>query len=135
MPERAQLPLSVLEVAVAVALLLALSLGFALGSPPEQGDSWQLDRYAEDAMTVALDEGPAHRNATRLAEVTASPAAFARERAALARRIDRILPGNLFYEVTTPHGSVGASRPSDVRVGTSSAATPGGRVTIRVWYA
>lgn len=135
MPERAQLPLSVLEVAVAVALLLALSLGFALGSSPDRADSWQLDRYAEDAMTVALDEGPAHRNATRLAEVTASPGAFARERTALARRIERILPGNLLYEVTTPHGTIGASRPSDVRVGTSSAATPGGRVTIRVWYA
>lgn len=60
-----------------------------------------------DAATVLGDEPPSHQRPTRLAEVVRSEAAFDRERAALDRRVDRILPDNLMYRMETLYGAVG----------------------------
>jgi len=132
---RGQLSLSVVEAGVGAILVLAVAMGFALGGPQPDGRSAQLDAYAADAATVLAGEPPRHRGATRLAEVVGSPAAFDRERAALERRVARILPDNLLFRVTTPHGAVGFRKPAGVAVGSATVTTAGGDVTIRVWYA
>lgn len=132
---RGQLSLSVAEAAVGVVLILAVTTGFVLGVPEADTREPQLEAYASDAATVLAGEPPRHGGTTRLAEVARSPAGFERERAALERRIDRLLPDNLAYRVETPHGAVGYRKPAGVAVGVATVTTAGGDVTIRVWYA
>jgi len=133
---RGQVSLSVVEAGVGVLFVAAVTGAFAFGAPAGGlGADEQLDAYAQDAATVLANEPPQHRDATRLAEVAASETAFDRERDALERRVDRILPDNLMYNVETPHGSVGQVRPSNAPVGVARVPTGSGRVTIWVWYA
>ena len=132
---RAQLSLSVIEAGIGAVLVLAVAMGFALGVSPADDRTTQLDLYAEDAATVLAGEPPRHGGSTRLAEVVRSPDAFDRERAALERRVERILPANLMFRVTMPHGSVGYRKPAGVAVGATTVTTAHGDVSIRVWYA
>lgn len=132
---RGQLSLSAIEAGVGVVFVLAVAAGFGLGLPQPDTAETQLDTYATDATTVLSGEPPRHAGATRLSEVTRSEASFAREKAALDRRVDRILPANLLYRVKTPHGSVGYERPTGVPVGESTVTTLSGEVTVWVWYA
>lgn len=131
---RAQIPLPVLEAAIGVVLLTALALLLVTGVPGEDTTDPQLEAYAQDVATLLGNEPPRHANETRLAEIAASPAAFERERAALKRRIERLLTANLFYQVQTPHGRIGYRLPGTVRTGTATVPTVHGPVTIRVWY-
>jgi len=133
---RGQVSLSVVEAGVGVLFVVAVASAFAFGTPAGGlGADEQLDAYAQDAATVLANEPPRHRDATRLSEVAASETAFDRERDALERRVDRILPDNLMYSVETQHGSVGQVRPSNAPVGVARVPTGSGRVTIWVWYA
>jgi len=132
---RGQLSLSLVEAAVGIVFLLAVAMGFALGVPAPDTRQPQLDLYAEDAATVLAGEPPRHGGVTRLSEVVASEEGFDRERAALERRVERILPDNLMYRVETRHGAVGFRRPAETPVGEASVTTVNGDVTIRVWYA
>lgn len=134
-PDRGQLSLPVVEAAIGVTLVLAVATTFALGVPAPDTRTAQLEAYADDAATVLAGEPPRHRGATRLSEVTRSPDAFERERDALDRRVDRILPDNLLYRVETPYGSVGFQRPADVPVGRATVTSLDGPVTVEVWYA
>jgi len=123
------------EGALAVLLILGIAAGFALGVPePDRSDA-QLTAYAEDAATILGSEPPRHRGGTRLAEVTRSAEAFERERDDLTRRVTRILPANLMFQVETPHGRAGQPRPDGVTTGVATVPTRYGEVTIRVWYA
>ncbi|UPV72903.1 hypothetical protein M0R89_10115 [Halorussus limi] len=133
--DRGQLSLSVVEAGVGVVLILAVAMGFALGVSPPDDRAAQLDLYAEDAATVLAGEPPRHGGATRLSEVVRSSEAFERERAALRRRVARILPDNLMFRLRTPHGAVGFRKPAGVAVGSASVTTQFGDVTIWVWYA
>lgn len=135
MRDRAQLPLALVEAAVGVVLVLAVTAGFVLGVPSPAGTEAQLEAYADDTATVLATEPPRHQGATRLSEIARSPTAFQRERAALDRRVDRILPDNLLYRVETPHGAVGFQTPANAPVGRRTVATGYGEVTITVWYA
>jgi hypothetical protein len=126
--------MSVIETGVGILFVFAVTMGFALGVPPADTRTSQLDAYASDAATVLASEPPRHQGATRLAEVARSPEAFERERDAFDRRVERILPGNLFYRVETPHGSVGFRKPAGVAVGKATVPTVNGDVTIWVWY-
>lgn len=132
--DRGQLSLSVIEAGVGIVLVFAVTATFGLGLPDPGVQEAQLDRYAEDAGEVLANEPPRHGTTTRLAEVAASPARFEREREALDRRVDRILPDNLLFHVETPHGTVGYPRPDGVPVGESVVPTTNGAVRIRVWY-
>ncbi|WP_254838429.1 DUF7262 family protein [Natronomonas marina] len=135
MPDRrGQLSLSIIEAAIGVVFVLAVTMGFALGVPAADTDTPQLNAYAEDVATVLANEPPQHAGETRLTEVTRSADAFDRERAALERRVDRIVADNLMYRVGTPHGAVGYERPAGARTGRATVPTPGGEVTIWVWY-
>lgn len=134
MTDRGQLSMSVIEAGVGVLFVLAVTMGFALGVPAADTRQSQLDAYASDAATVLASEPPRHQGATRLAEVARSPEAFERERGAFDRRVERILPDNLFYRVQTPHGSVGFRKPAGVAVGKATVPTVNGDVTIWVWY-
>jgi len=131
---RGQLSLSVVEAGVGVVLVLAVAMGFAHDLPTPDTRDAQLETYAEDAVTVLGGEPPRHQGTTRLAEVARSSEGFERERDALDRRVDRILPDNLLYRVETPHGAVGYPVPAGVPVGERTVATGYGRVTVRVWY-
>ena len=131
---RGQLSLSLVEAAVGTVLVLAVASGFAFGVATPDGSAAQLETYADDTATVLADESPRHGGTTRLDEVARSQASFERERAALDRRVDRILPDNLLYRVETPHGAVGYPVPAGAPVGERTVATGYGRVTIRVWY-
>ncbi|MFB6164628.1 MAG: hypothetical protein ABEJ31_05665 [Haloarculaceae archaeon] len=132
--DRGQLSLSLIEAAVGVVLLLAVSMGFALGVPQPDTRGPQLDLYADDAATVLAAEPPRHRGATRLAEIVESNASFHREREALRRRVDRILPDNLMFRVETEYGAVGYRKPARATVGRATVTTQNGDVTIWVWY-
>lgn len=134
---RAQASITAVEAALGILLLFGVTFGFALGVPddePRQTQA-QLDTYAGDAATLLANEPPRHGDQTRLAEVTASADAFERERDALERRVDRILPPNLLFRVETPHGAVGYPIPDTVRTGAATVLTVNGEVTVRVWYA
>ncbi len=133
--ERGQLSLSVIEAGIGILLVFAVTATFGLTLPDPGVQQAQLDRYAEDAGDVLVNEPPRHGATTRLAEVAASPARFERERAALNRRVDRILPDNLLFAVETPHGTVGYPRPDRVPIGEAVVPTASGVVSIRVWYA
>jgi hypothetical protein len=132
--DRGQLSLPAIEVAAGVLLVFGMVTVFALGVPAADTREPQLDAYAQDTATVLADESPRHQDATRLSEVVRSATTFERERAALDRRVDRILPDNLLYRVATPHGAAGYQRPADVAVGVATVTTEHGDVTIYVWY-
>jgi len=132
---RGQVPLTVVEAVVGVLLLTTVAFTFALGLPGSTADTTQLDLYASDAATILSTEGPRHADQTRLAEIVASEEAFDRERAALRRRVDRLLPANLLFRVETRHGVVGHRLPAGVQTGKATVPTVNGDVTIRVWYA
>lgn len=135
MPRRGQLSLPLVEAGVGVLLVFAVVSGFLLALPAQGVEHVQLDADARDTLAVLAADAPRHGDATRLAEVTRSPAAFEREAPALERRVTRILPGNVLFELRTPYGDVGYPPPSNVAFGASSRPTPYGRVTLRVWYA
>ena len=132
---RGQLSLSIVEAGIGVILILALSMGFALGVPAPDETGAQLDRYAADTLTVLDGEPPRHGDTSRLTEVTRSSDSFEREQDGLEQRVDRILPENVLFRVETPHGAVGYPIPSGVETGTARTITAGGDVTIRVWFA
>lgn len=133
--DRGQLSLSAVEAAIGVLLLFAATATFALGVPDAGTEEAQLDEYAADAATVLSREPPRHDSPTRLAEVSRSQSAFERERDALERRVERILPENLMFRVVTSHGAVGFQRPTDAPTGQATVPTLSGRVIIWVWYA
>lgn len=132
---RGQASVTAVEAAVGVLLLLSVTFTFALGPGAQPGDRAQLDAYAADALAVLATEQPSHGGATRLDELVDSPDSFEREKAALERRVERILPPNVMYRLETRHGTVGYRLPDGVRTGTATTATQSGSVTLRVWYA
>lgn len=132
--DRGQLSLPAVEAAIGVTFVLGVAVTFGLALPDAGTAEVQLDTYAGDAGTVLAEEPPRHGGSSRLAEVARSSASFARERAALERRVDRILGDNLMYRVETPHGAVGEPRPRDVPVGRAAVPTRNGEVTLWVWY-
>lgn len=132
--DRGQVPMAAIEAGIGVLLLLTLTVGFALGVTPAATESPQLEAYAHDAAIILENEQPRHQGQSRLAELTASESAFDRERAALERRAERILPDNLLFRIETRHGTVGHRLPPDVPTGTATVTTGSGPVTIRVWY-
>ena len=133
---RGQATITAIEAGVGILLVLAISMVFALGTPggADPASQAQLDAYAEDTTTILAQEQPRHTDQTRLAEITASEAAFEREAPALERRIEDILPENVLFRLDTAHGSVGHPLPSDVRTGTATIPTTNDPVTLNVWY-
>lgn len=132
--DRAQVPTTAIEAAVGLLLLFAVTFTFALGVPDPDTGEQQLDAYADDALTLLENESPRHGGETRLSEVVASPTAFDRERDALQRRIDRILPANLMFRVETTYGTVGYRLPDGATAGRATVTTANGPVTLTVWY-
>ena len=132
---RAQLPLSLVEVALGATLILGVALGFALATPAPDTQGPQLSAYAEDTATVLQTDPARHNGTTRLGEVVTGQRAFDRERGNLERRVERILPSNVLFNVGTPYGSVGTPVPRRTTTGTATVPTGAGTVRIEVWYA
>jgi hypothetical protein len=131
---RAQLPLSLVEVALGATLILGVALGFALATPAPDTRGPQLSAYAEDTATILQNDPARHDGRTRLGEVVASQQSFERERDSLERRVERILPANVLFNVRTPHGSVGTPVPRRTTTGTATVPTGSGTIRIEVWY-
>jgi len=132
---RAQLPLSLVEVALGATLILGVTLGFALATPAPDTRGPQLTAYAEDTATLLQTDPARHDGRTRLSEIVADRQSFQRERGSLERRVERILPENVLFAVRTPYGSVGTPVPRQTTTGTATVATGSGTVRIEVWYA
>lgn len=132
--DRGQLSLSIVEASVGVVLIFAVVATFGLGLAPSGARQAQLDTYAGDTARVLAGEPPRHGGTSRLAEVSRSRQAFEREREALRRRVDRILPDNLMFRVELPSGAVGYPRPDGVSAGVATETTVAGEVTVVVWY-
>jgi hypothetical protein len=133
--DRAQLPLTVIEAALGVLLLVGVTFTFALGVPAAATQETQLDIYAADAATLLANEPPSHAEQTRLRELVSSAETFEREGPELARRVERVLPPNVLFRVETEYGTAGHRLPAGVTTGTATVTTTEGTVTIRVWYA
>ncbi len=133
--DRGQLPVTVVEAALGVLLVVGVSFTFALGVPAAATGEAQLEVYAADAATLLANEPPRHAGESRLRELVRSDAAFRREGAELAHRVERVLPPNVLFRVETEYGTVGHRLPDSVATGTATVTTTGGTVTIRVWYA
>lgn len=132
---RAQLPLSLVEVALGATLILGVALGFTLAAPVPDTRGTQLTAYAEDTATILQTDPARHNGTTRLREVATSQRAFDRESGSLERRVERILPANVLFRVRTPYGSVGTAVPRRTTTGTATVPTGAGTVRIEVWYA
>jgi len=132
---RAQLPLSLVEVALGATLILGVALGFTLATPVPDTRGPQLTAYAEDTATVLQTDPARHNGTSRLREVVTSQRAFDRESGSLERRVERILPANVLFRVRTPYGSVGTAVPRRTTTGTATVSTGAGTVRIEVWYA
>jgi hypothetical protein len=131
---RGQASITAVEAALGVLLLFGVTVTFALGTPAPSGDQTQLDAYASDAVTILATEQPRHSGATRLSELAVSPASFEREKGAMERRLDRLLPDNVMFRLETVHGTAGYRLPDGVPTGVATISTPTGAVTLRVWY-
>jgi hypothetical protein len=134
---RGQATITAIEAAIGILLVLALSITFALGAPSGTNSATQaqLDAYAEDTATILTQEQPRHGDQTRLSELTASEVEFARESAAVKRRIEEILPENVLFRLDTTYGTVGHPLPNNVQTGTTTIHTTTDTVTLNVWYA
>lgn len=133
--DRGQLPLTIIEAALGVLLLVGITFTFALGVPAAATEEAQLDIYAADAATLLANEPPRHTEETRLRELISSRSAFEREGPELAWRVKRVLPPNVLFRVETEYGTVGYRLPDNVPTGTATVTTTAGTVTVRVWYA
>lgn len=133
--DRAQVPLTVVEATLGTLLLVGIVFTFALGVPDGGTERAQLDAYASDTATILAGEVPRHQDQSRLAELLASNASFHRERRALDRRVERLLPPNLMFRVETRYGTVGHRLPEGVPTGSATVTTANGDATVRVWYA
>lgn len=145
---RGQLSLSLVEAAIGVVFILGVAVTFGLGVPAPETQTAQLDTYAGDATTVLENDPPRHAGQTRLTELTReqlvlengdAKTGFDREKGALERRVDRILPANVLFriEITGPEttrGSVGQARPHGIPVGYASVTTRHGEFELWVWY-
>jgi hypothetical protein len=131
---RGQSSLTAIEATLGALLLFGVIMTFALGTAGPTPDRTQLDAYATDALTILATENPRHDDATRLAELTASANAFEREKDAVQRRLERLLPPNVFFRFETAYGTAGNPLPDGVVTGIETVPTPTGSVTLRVWY-
>lgn len=127
---RGQLSLSLVEAGVGVMLVFAVVAGAAVGVPDPGTEQTALDRYARDALTVLRAGGD-----PTLDEAISSGDAFREHRDGLRERLDGLLPPGVRYRVETPHGAVGHPVPRSRAVGTATASTRHGSVTVEVWYA
>ncbi len=115
--ERGQLSLSLIEAAVGVVFVLTVAATFGLALPDPGTTEAQLDAYADDTATIVADEFHDHRDGT-----------------AMDDRIDRLLPDNLLYRVTTPAGTVGFEPPVGQTTGRAVLVIPDGEIVVEVWY-
>ncbi|MFB6138728.1 MAG: hypothetical protein ABEJ42_10415 [Halobacteriaceae archaeon] len=132
MPDRGQVSLSLVEAAVGVLLVLAVTGGFAVAGPASAGDTPRLERYASD-VGATLRVGSGDGRPPPVARAIADEPTFEETRAALDRRVRRLLPAGVLYRVSTPHGAVGYPVPDRGPVGRAVVPTRHGDVVVEVW--
>lgn len=131
---RGQLSLSVVEAAIGVLLVVGVAAGFTAGVTPTPSPEPRLDALAHDTVTVLGSEPTAEDDAARLVALARSPSSFEEVREPTRDRIERLLPADVAFRVVTPHGAFGYPRPPGRPVGSATAPTRHGPVTVRVWY-
>jgi hypothetical protein len=131
---RGQLSLSVVEAVLGVVLVMAVAAGFTVVSAGPPASTPQLDTLAHDAATVLDSEPTADGRDSRLTALARSGESFAAVRPSARDRLARLLPADVLFRVRTPHGTFGYPQPPTATVGSATAPTRYGPVTIRVWY-
>jgi hypothetical protein len=131
---RGQLSLSVVEAAIGVLLVVGVAAGFTAGVTPTPSTEPRLDALAHDTVTVLGSEPTAEGDAARLVALARTPSSFEEVREPTRDRIERLLPADVAFRVVTPHGAFGYPRPPGRPVGSATAPTRGGPVTVKVWY-
>lgn len=131
---RGQLSLSVVEAAVGVLLVLGVATGFAIGVSEPPAAEPRLDTMARDVVAVLGSEPTAAGHDARLVALARSNASFAGVRDRTRERVDGLLPADVAFRIRTPHGTVGRPPPPTVPVGSTTAPTRHGPITVRVWY-
>jgi hypothetical protein len=132
--ERAQVSLSVVEAAVGLLVVLAASTTFLVGLPDPGADQAELTVLAADGLAVLDATPPAGEGASRLTVLARDRSGFVRERNETATQLRALYPPTVRYRIETPHGVVGDPRFTRGSVGRARQATPGGRVTLWVWF-
>lgn len=135
MTDRGQLSLPVVEAVIGVILVLGVTVAFTAGVPGPSRERAQLERYAGDAATGLTDAPARAGDGPFLARVLTNTSTFRTHRDRLQSRADDLLPDTVLVRLRTPYGTVGPPRPPGTPVGTASAATVEGTVTVTVWYA
>lgn len=130
--DRAQLSLPTIEAGIGALLVLGIVSLVALGVPVPADDDQQLETYADDTATLLVTEFD--DDGTTVDDLLRSEEAFEGGASALEDAVDELLPDNLLFRVETPHGVVGYEPPDGTTVGTATATTPHGELTVRVWY-
>ncbi|WP_338741152.1 DUF7262 family protein [Haloplanus salilacus] len=131
---RGQLSLSVVEAAVGVLLVVGVAAGFTVGVTPTPSAEPRLDALAHDTVTVLGSEPAAESDGARLVALARTQSSFEEVRGPTRDRIERLLPADTAFRVVTPHGAFGHPRPPGRVVGSATAPTRHGSVTVRVWY-
>lgn len=131
---RGQLSLSVVEAVVGVVLVVGVAAGFTVGTAPSPSPEPHLDALAHDTVTVLGSEPTDAGDETRLVALARTPSSFEGSRDSTRDLIERLLPADVAFRVVAPHGSLGYPRPPSTAVGSVTATTRYGRVTVRVWY-
>ncbi|SDZ92306.1 hypothetical protein SAMN04488065_1241 [Haloplanus vescus] len=131
---RGQLSLSLVEAAVGVVLVLGVTAGFALGTAAPTSATPRLDALAHDTTTVLGSDPVDDGQRARLVALARSESSFTRVQVSARERIRALLPVDVLFRVQTPVGSFGAPRPPTATVGSATASTRYGSVTVWVWY-
>jgi hypothetical protein len=130
---RGQLSLSVVEAAVGILLVAAVAAGFTVGVT-DVSQAPELDALAEDTTARLGSEPTTTGHDARLVALARSPGSFERIRDRTRLRVRQLLPDDVAFRLRTPHGAVGYPRPPDAVVGSATAPTRHGPVTVWVWY-
>jgi hypothetical protein len=131
---RGQLSLSLVETAVGVVLVLGVAAGFTVGMTGPTSSTPQLDSLARDTTTLLGAEPSDSEESARLVALARSEQSFARERVTASQRVRELLPADVLFRVRTPEGAFGTPRPPTAAVGSATASTRYGPVTVWVWY-
>lgn len=131
MPDRAQLSTTLLEAAIATALILGVTtLVLLTGGPaPEPTGDRTVDRYATDVGRL-LTAAPGHPPIRR---VVATNHSYHLHRDAVESLVQSAVPPGYFYRVETRFGSLGSPKPSHIDAGHTTLETTNGTVSVWVW--
>lgn len=129
---RGQLSVPMVEAAIGVLLVLAVTAAFVIAPMPTPDADHELDRFAEDTVRV-LQRASGDGTPPPITRAIDSKDRFESARPALKARLTELLPPGVLFRVETPHGALGHPRPDGVVHGQAILPTTAGPVSVVVW--